>query len=113
VVGKSLGTPLAVQLAKDVAVESVSLILLTPVGAALHELEGIRTLAVIGTADSLYSPEVIAEFEGDPYVQWCVFENLNHGLEVEGDWQASVRALEDVIAACEQFLAAQLDNEEQ
>lgn len=101
IAAKSLGTPLAVQLAAVVQAESMSLILLTPVGGAGQGLTDIPALAVIGTADPAYSPNMM---RAPGSVQWRVFDGLNHGLEVRDDWQGSIRALHEVIAACEAFL---------
>jgi hypothetical protein len=101
VVGKSLGTPLAAGLATALKVEDISLILLTPIGGAFQGLDTIRTLAVMGTDDPLYSPEVVASV---PNVEWQVFDGLNHSLEVKGDWKASIAALDRVISACEAFV---------
>jgi len=104
VVGKSLGTPLAAELARTLDVEQAALILLTPIGGALHGLGDIRTLAVIGTSDPLYSPEVVEAFRNNGSIEWRVFDGLNHSLEVNGDWKASIAALEHVISTCEMFL---------
>jgi hypothetical protein len=101
IVGKSLGTPLAAELVKIVQVEDLSVILLTPIGGAFEGMDTIRALAMIGTDDAFYSPEMIAAF---PNIQWRVFDGLNHSLEVKGDWKASIAALGEVIATCEEFL---------
>lgn len=100
VAGKSLGTPLAVELAKTMTAEKISLILFTPIGGALHGLGGLPTLALIGTADPLYMPDLLKL----PDIQWKVFEGFNHGLLLDGNWRVSVRALHDMILACEQFI---------
>jgi hypothetical protein len=102
IVGKSLGTPLAAELAKTITIDKISLILLTPIGGAFQGIETIRTLAVTGTADPLYSPEVMAAV---PNIEWQVFDGLNHSLEVIGDWKASIAALVQVITVCEAFVA--------
>jgi hypothetical protein len=101
IVGKSLGTPLAAELAKTISIGKVSLMLLTPIGDASQGLDTIRTLAVIGTGDLLYSPEMVT---ASPNVEWQVFDGLNHSLEVQGDWRASLTALDRVIAVCEAFI---------
>lgn len=104
VAGKSLGTPLAVDLARGLKAARVSLLLLTPVSGVMQALDGIRTLAVIGTGDPLYSPEMVRLTEGDAHVDWLVYEALNHALLVEDDWRASLAALGQIMDACEQFL---------
>lgn len=99
VVGKSLGTPLAVELAKSITAEKISLILLTPIGGSLSDLDGLPTLAVIGTADPFYTPELVKL----PGIKWKVFDGFNHGLIAE-NWRVSVSALHDMILACENFI---------
>jgi hypothetical protein len=103
IVGKSMGTPLAVEVAKTLS-QQVSLILLTPVGGAMQGLGGLRTLAVIGTSDAAYSAEEVQSFESVSTVTWRVFDNLNHALELADDWRGSVQVLEEIIAACDTFL---------
>lgn len=107
IAGKSLGTPLAGELARTLTLDRVSLLLLTPIGGALHGLGDRPALALIGTADALYSAELVAAFDGHPTIAWKVYDGLNHSLEVPGDWRASLAALADIIATCEQFLQQQ------
>jgi hypothetical protein len=107
IAGKSIGTPLAIELAKSMMVSSgdVSLILLTPIGAAIQamsDLTHVRTLAIIGTNDTLYSPQMVMQTR--PNVQWKVFEGLDHGLFIEDNWRVSLDALNSIMGACEQFL---------
>ena len=105
IIGKSLGTPLAIELAQTVQAPEVSLILLTPIGAAMHAMSGLahmRALAMIGTNDSLYSPDIVAQTGSQ--VQWKVLEGLDHGLFIEDNWRVSLDALNSILAVCEQFL---------
>lgn len=104
VAGKSLGTPLAVDVARSAKAEQVSLILLTPVSGVMQALDGIRTLAVIGTDDPLYSPETVRLTEGDAHIEWRVYDGLDHALMVKDDWRASVAALRQIMGDCERFL---------
>ena len=104
VAGKSLGTPLAANLARSITDASVSLILLTPIGDSTQGLDGVRTLVIIGTADPVYSAEHLTKFKDHPNVKWRVFEGLDHGLEVTGHWRKSVTALPEVIGVCASFL---------
>lgn len=106
IAGKSLGSPLALDLAQMLDVEALSLILLTPVGAAMQANTGTRTLSIIGTADALYSADVVRVTDGK--VTWRVFENLSHSLIDENDWRHSMRALEEILEACEMFLRGEL-----
>ena len=104
VAGKSLGTPLAANLARSISGSSVSLLLLTPIGDSTKGIDDIRTLVVIGTADPVYSAEDIAKFEGHPNVKWRVFDDLDHGLEVTDHWRESVAVIPNIIEACAEFL---------
>lgn len=99
--GKSLGSPLAVDLARA---HRSDVILLTPLQDALGPAEGRRTLAIIGTADPVYpAAECQAARErGD--MEWLVLEGLNHGLLHDLSWEESVKALPVIIGACERFL---------
>jgi hypothetical protein len=104
VVGKSLGTPLAAQVAKASDIDHTSLILLTPIGGAMQSIGTMNTLVIIGTADPLYSPEVVGAFDGMDHIHWRVFDDLNHSLAVENDWQASLTVLHPIMETCERFL---------
>ncbi|MCG0239854.1 MAG: hypothetical protein L6E13_11905 [Firmicutes bacterium] len=104
-VGKSLGSPLAVELSRTVPAERTCAILLTPLEPAMAEMGAVPTLAVIGTADPLYGTAAFAASQGRPGVEWRVFPDLDHGLEVKGDWRRSLAALSDVVSACAEFLA--------
>ncbi|MBZ0301419.1 MAG: hypothetical protein K8J31_16850 [Anaerolineae bacterium] len=105
-VGKSLGSPLAIDLARTLDVDALSLILLTPVGAAMQSSTGFRVLGVIGTADPLYSEAVIKATSDK--VTWRVFKGINHGLLDDRDWRHSAHAIEEIISDCEAFLRGEL-----
>lgn len=102
VVGKSMGTPLAITLAQSVEAEQVSQILLTPIGPAMQVSGDIRTLAIIGTADPNYSPE-LTQTDRDN-VTWRVFDRLNHGFIDDNDWRYSVDCLKAILETCAAFL---------
>lgn len=105
IIGKSLGTPLAIELAKTINAPAVSLILLTPISAAVQamsDLNHVRTLALIGTNDSIYSPDMVTQTGSQ--VQWKVLEGLDHGLFIEDNWRVSLDALNSILAVCERFL---------
>lgn len=104
VVGKSLGTPLAVELAHQVNVAEKSVILLTPVAGTMSAVGDLRTLAVIGTGDPLYSADVVRLTDSAPNIAWRIFDDLDHGLVDKNNWRVSLRALHDILEACETFL---------
>ena len=98
IAGKSLGTPLAARYAEQVE----RLILLTPIGTSVQDTGATPTLAVIGTADPVYLPEM-SEATG-ANVQWLVLEGLNHSLELQGNWDVSLDALRQITQTCADFL---------
>ena len=104
IVGKSLGTPLAIDLAQTLTADKISLILLTPIGPALQNLPDVPTLAVIGTADPFYSAQMVESTAAQPQVEWVVLDDLNHGLVIDTDWKTSVRGLYTILEHCERFL---------
>lgn len=102
IAGKSLGALLAGQLAAALDDADTRLILLTPVGGAHLLTGGKPTLALIGTADERCSAALAAEYQAG--LRWRVFDGLDHSLEARWDWRASLAALPEVIAACDEFL---------
>lgn len=103
-VGKSMGSPLAMALTRAAQVPHVSAILLTPLPEVLGPVDGIRALAIIGTADPVYAMPECRDSRQRADMEWLVLEDLDHGLEVNGDWRRSIAALPQIIAACERFL---------
>ena len=102
IIGKSLGTPLATQLARQRRADG--LILLTPIGAAVHDAGSLPTLAVIGTRDPVYDANLIAADKARANVHWLVLDGADHGLEVAGDGAATLDRMTQVMEACEAFL---------
>lgn len=105
IVAKSLGTLLVAEAIEAASIANVSVILLTPLPGALQEVGTNPTLAIIGTADALYSQDMVNASANIPNVRWRVFDNLNHGFEVKGDWKTSINALGEIIAECQAFLS--------
>jgi pimeloyl-ACP methyl ester carboxylesterase len=100
--GKSLGTPLAMSQIGHFNVPDRRLLLLTPIGDITDDADHLPTLAVIGTDDRYYSPELVNN--SPPNVRWHVLQGLSHGLEDRRDWANSIRALGEITEACAGFL---------
>lgn len=101
IVGKSLGTPLAADLATRLNAPRKSQILLTPVPLALQMPPSIPTLAIIGTADSFYDKAPISQ---TPEIEWLVLDDLDHSFLKSQDWRASVQAQYTILERCDQFI---------
>ena len=103
--GKSLGTPLAMQLAHTHAAPDKRALLLTPIANAVQLAgEDMPTLAVIGTADSAYNADIIQADVRRDNVTWWVFDDLNHSLEHKDDCKASMAVLSEIMMICADFL---------
>ncbi len=100
IAGKSMGTPFAAHIASTLA-NVRGLILHTPVQGATTMTGTIPALATIGTADGAYDPDITLDSET---LRWLVVDDLNHALEKDGDWRASIHALETIIGAVVDFL---------
>ena len=49
-----------------------------------------------------YNPEHVIH---TAHHQWKVYDNLNHSLEVKGDWEQSLHMLIEILSDCERFIA--------
>lgn len=99
-VGKSLGTPIAAQLANDLA-EVSRTILLTPISGSTEIIASTPTLAIIGTADGSYDAEKAQNTE---WVRWKVYDGLAHSLLLRDNIHGSIPILADILREIETFL---------
>ena len=102
-VGKSLGSPYVAALAQPYNAERV--ILLTPIGSSVQDTGALPTLAIIGTNDSAYDPARVEADKARPNLRWLVLDGMDHGLEVAGDWAATLDGMKTILAACAEFLS--------
>lgn len=110
-IGKSLGTLAMGHLLAEFPGRGVRAVWLTPLlrEDGLREqmrLHGGPALLATGTADPFYEPlsldEVREAIEGEGQV--VLIEGADHGLDIPGDPIASVKAVEQVVAALQAFL---------
>lgn len=101
VVGKSLGTPIAAAIANQLNAPKKSILMLTPIQAAMSMVNNIRTLGIIGTADPAYDPNMIRESDT---LSWMVLDDLNHSLEYRNDRDKSLDILKQILSTCETFI---------
>ncbi len=106
-VGKSLGTlAMAHLLATDATppgkVEAVWMTPLLSEDSVRERIRerGVRSLAIVGTADPEYASEALVG------VEHLAIEGADHGLEMRGDVWGSFRALERALKAIEAFVDA-------
>jgi hypothetical protein len=104
IAGKSLGTALAAELARNIGSDELGLIMLTPVAGVMQSVKHIKTLAISGSNDSLHSRDLVALMSKESNIRWRVFDGLDHALEFRNDWRASLAVLPEIIGACEEFL---------
>jgi hypothetical protein len=101
IVGKSLGTPLAASIANQLTAPNKSVLMLTPIQAAVSMVNNVRTLGIIGTADPAYDANMILETDTQ---SWMVLEGLNHSLEYRNDRDKSLDILKEILSTCETFI---------
>jgi predicted alpha/beta-hydrolase family hydrolase len=109
-VGKSIGT-IALASLVPLAPQAVT-IWLTPllrdslVTKAAEQNRG-AALFVAGTADDLYDAAALKRIQAATQAEAELIEGGNHSLEIEGDFFASLRALEQTMRAVAGFLGRQ------
>jgi hypothetical protein len=67
----------------------------------------LRSLAIIGTADPQYEPDLLARCGLTIGAGSLEIPNANHSLEIERDVPGSVRAMEQMVLTLEAFLQLQ------
>lgn len=109
-VGKSLGTlALGYLLASQPALRGSDYIWLTPllrIDALYAQITAVphRALFVTGTADPHYDPARLAEAVRLTGGRSLVLPGAHHGLEIDGDVTGSVRLMERIVEAVEEFV---------
>jgi hypothetical protein len=109
-VGKSLGTlAMGYLLMEDARLSWARCVWLTPLlradrlRAQMRRARG-HSLFVIGTADSHYDPAYLEEVRLASGGESVVVQGADHSLEIEGDTVGSIRAVEQIVRAIQQFL---------
>jgi hypothetical protein len=108
-VGKSLGTIAMGHLLADPLFQVATCIWLTPLltiewlRSRIEEARP-RSLFVMGTADRFYKPEILKGLEHITGGRSVVLEGVNHALEMPGDIPASLKVLNQIVQALQEFL---------
>ena len=109
-VGKSLGTrAMGYLLTEDARLSPARCMWLTPLlradrlRAQMRQASG-HSLFVIGTADTHYDPAYLEEVRLVSGGESVVIRGADHSLEIEGDTVGSIRAVEQIVRAMQQFL---------
>jgi hypothetical protein len=108
-VGKSLGSlALAALALNEPAVNGASFIWLTPLtrNPSIQKAAAQarpRSLFILGDADSLYTPEGLAQLQKTTQGQVLLVPGADHSLEIPGDLPASLRAIQQTLDAIQTF----------
>ena len=109
-VGKSLGTlAMGYLLTEYTRLPQGRCVWLTPLlrddrlRAQMRRARG-PSLFVIGTADGHYDPAYLDEVRLASGGESVVIQGADHSLEIEGDTVGSIRAVEQIVRAMQQFL---------
>ena len=111
-VGKSLGAALSVTLAATMPeLETADLVYLTPpldipLFAPAFQETRQRSLVVIGTADRFYDQQVLEAMGKGRAFELLEVERGDHSLNIAGDLEATLAALEQVVRRVIKFLRA-------
>jgi predicted alpha/beta-hydrolase family hydrolase len=108
-VGKSLGTIAMGHLLGDNRFQKATCIWETPlltVEWLCSRIEQAQphSLFIIGTADQFYKPDILKRLELATKGHSLVIEDANHGLEIPGDIPKSIKALEKMVQAFQEFM---------
>lgn len=109
IVGKSLGTiTMAELIIQNVLPGGTKTIWLTPLLLIARVVEAIKSLGdpalvIGGSGDRAYDPEIRAQIQELSHVTTITIEGSDHSLEIPGDLPSSIRSLEDVLRAINQF----------
>ena len=106
--GKSLGTIAMGHLLADERFQKAACIWLTPILAVEWLRSRIeqfrpRSLFIIGTEDQFYKPDHLKHLEAVTNGRAVVIEGVDHSLEIPGDIQKSLRALNQMVEAFQEF----------
>lgn len=112
-VGKSLGTIAMGHLLGDPRFQQADCVWLTPlltVDWLCSRIEQMhpRSLFIIGTADQFYKPDILEHLENITKGHASVIEGANHALEIPGDIQKSLMALNQIVQALQKFLGEEV-----
>lgn len=108
-VGKSLGTIAMGYLLADSRYKNATCIWSTPILTVewlRSRIEQVhpRSLFIIGTADKFYMPDILKHLEHITKGRVVIVEGANHGLEIPNDIPKSLRALNQIVQALQEFL---------
>jgi hypothetical protein len=106
--GKSLGTIAMGHLLADERFQKAACIWLTPILTVEWLRSRIeqfrpRSLFIIGTEDQFYKPDHLKHLEAVTNGRAVVIEGVDHSLEIPGDIQKSLRALNQMVEAFQEF----------
>jgi len=109
-IGKSLGTRAIAHLLKQHSeLKNAKIVWLTPLIKDQNLREQITdheagSLIAIGTADPYYDEDILASLQSNPKVSVVLIDDGDHGLQVQGDLNQSLKALSRVMASVTRFL---------
>lgn len=109
IIGKSLGTRAMAYLLNDDRLREAECVWLTPLLTQEYLQSQIilhkpRSLFIIGTADQYYREEYMSELIEATGGESLVIDEMDHGLNIPGDVQASIDILSRIVARVGEFL---------
>jgi hypothetical protein len=108
-IGKSLGTRAMAYLLDDDRFRKAECVWLTPLLTQEYvrsqvNLHKPKSLFIVGTADPFYREEILSELVEATGGDSLVIDEMNHGLNITGDVQASIDAVSRIVGKAGEFL---------
>ena len=109
-VGKSLGTLAMGHLLDDNRFQNATCVWETPLLTVEWLCSRIeqahpRSLFIFGTADKFYKPDILEHLVAVTHGRSVIIEGAHHGLEISGDISKSLKGLNQIVQALQEFLS--------
>jgi len=106
-ISKSFGTIVAGEAARYFKTVNIRNMFLTPVASTIPYISDNACIVVYGTADPNFSQSHAAKISDNPSVKLLAIPGADHSLEIENDYRASLRILEQICENYGMFLGSE------
>lgn len=106
-IGKSMGTRVAGEIAKELGYQKIPQIFVTPLRPVIPHMLASRGLLIVGTSDRLFTEADLQEARANSDLTVHLVPNANHALEIDGSYRASFDIMAEIAERYEQFLLSE------
>lgn len=104
-ISKSLGTLFAGEITKIYRDYNIKNLYLAPLENTIAYFYLNPSMVIVGTKDPFYTKENIDLLKENPFVDMRTIVDADHSLEIENDYNGSLKALEKVVSLYEYFIS--------